>query len=90
MLGLLVAVVAGLFWSGSAPARETAVAGCVGVSWMKYLGIIAYTLTFPTVDISNWQTIAANKYLDDGTNLPALKRSWTLTGADGLAWTDQP
>ncbi len=47
---LLIAVVAGLYWSGSASTSETTVAPLfVGLSWTKYLGIIAYTLTFPMV-----------------------------------------
>jgi hypothetical protein len=78
MVGLLVAVILGLFGSDSASASGATVAPLlVGVSWTKYLGIIAYTLTFPMVDISNWQSIAANKNLDDSANLPPLKRSWT-------------
>jgi hypothetical protein len=54
------------------------------ISWNKYLGILAYASLFSVVDVSNWQGIAANKYLTENDSKASLKFAWTQTAVIAL------
>lgn len=68
-------------FAGRAPQgdHQLPVTVLVGLSWTKYLGIIAYTSLFNMVDVSNWQSVAANKFLAGRDQIPRLQRAWTKT-----------
>jgi len=55
-----------------------------GVSLTKYLGIFAYTAIFNMVDVSNWQSVAANKAITEVGFTSKLRRAWTQTAVLAL------
>lgn len=77
LLALLVLLCASLFGSRSPmPDGATISPVFLGLSFAKYAGIVAYTSIFNMVDVSNWQSVAANKSLTDANALRELRRSW--------------
>lgn len=82
-IATIVAITGLTIWhfglSQSVPSDASNTPIVVGVSWSKYLGIVAYTSLFNMVDVSNWQSIAANKDLPTEGRSRKLKGAWTET-----------